>query len=708
MLMPRRLLQLMVASALVSGVLFWQAWYHSGPIVTNDLCASSLGWSLEQCAAGLASHINKSDQWRLQPSLPYTVKLPDFLAGDAPRPVLISHEPGLTWGIYLNHVNKRLQNGEPAPTLPFHWLEWANLLAIHEYIQQPWEKKPTCLDMATGLLKLRFDVMMQKNAKSDLNRDVFGANIGSKVPYKSFCKHLSQADPEQSSISPGFDIFYWDARKESIELKEMYSKAHLVLSTAPIPRQLVVVFLDTGLVLVPFETSKVPPILTEKQWVADYMSSVQLDSVDAFKEVEEMAKLVPSSDQLDWVVSADASKPAELKLDMSLFDATLDIWGTTPECPASPPKHFRETRLVQDGGNHLDWRFFSSYAKNEELRMATIHHMTRAWLTFTRSHGLVLWVAHGLLLGWFWDGLHFPWDLDIDVQMPVADLAQLGLRFNNLLVALPQELFSTYYVDVGLLIRLRVHGNGNNNIDARFIDTNTGFFIDITGLLVTGEVQTELKHKYRVYLLEQYGKVNDGDYTRYVEDEREKVLQTKQNTKPGRVRLVLAEQRAALDSVFLEMNRKMDVVFDRNNHAMALSDLVPLRLTLVEGTYGYVPTNPEVPLDNEYKTGRLNPWFKGHFFSHQLRTWVDSEDRVDVFGDKDDQGHTWEEWQEFMVARPHLLEQVVRTMDTTRSHEKVLVEVPTAVHPPLWPSSHEYLLRWNEKRWDEVVGVFAK
>ncbi len=43
----------------------------------------------------------------------------------------------------------------------------------------------------------------------------------------------------------------------------------------------------------------------------------------------------------------------------------------------------------------------------------------------------------------------------------------------------------TYLLDVNPAIDERDRGNGNNVIDARFIDTTTGLYIDITGLSET-------------------------------------------------------------------------------------------------------------------------------------------------------------------------------------------------------------------------------
>jgi hypothetical protein len=52
---------------------------------------------------------------------------------------------------------------------------------------------------------------------------------------------------------------------------------------------------------------------------------------------------------------------------------------------------------------HYDTRFFHGIVSYEE-RSDTLHHMIRAYLDFFRNNGLETWIAHGTLLGWWWNG----------------------------------------------------------------------------------------------------------------------------------------------------------------------------------------------------------------------------------------------------------------------------------------------------------------
>ena len=54
-------------------------------------------------------------------------------------------------------------------------------------------------------------------------------------------------------------------------------------------------------------------------------------------------------------------------------------------------------------GNHYDSRYhhgIQDYADKKDTQL----HMLRAYLTFFREESLETWLAHGTLLGWWWNG----------------------------------------------------------------------------------------------------------------------------------------------------------------------------------------------------------------------------------------------------------------------------------------------------------------
>ena len=162
-------------------------------------------------------------------------------------------------------------------------------------------------------------------------------------------------------------------------------------------------------------------------------------------------------------------------------------------------KHFYEANgILQFSGKgfHYDAQFFHSgkFEDKPQVRQASIHNLVQTLTYLTQSLGLNGWIAHGNLLAWTYNGLNFPWDDDVDFQMPIRDLHKLAELCNQTLI-MQDPLYGNgrYWLDFGNLIG-RTNGNGMNNIDARLIDVDTGLFIDITGLSYNSEVVADREY----------------------------------------------------------------------------------------------------------------------------------------------------------------------------------------------------------------------
>jgi LicD family len=79
-------------------------------------------------------------------------------------------------------------------------------------------------------------------------------------------------------------------------------------------------------------------------------------------------------------------------------------------------------------------------------------------------------------------------DDDVDMQIDVMSLQTLAEEYNQTVwtaipsTAGPEAQPRDYFLDVNPYWLERVHGDGSNFIDARFVDTRNGLYIDITGL----------------------------------------------------------------------------------------------------------------------------------------------------------------------------------------------------------------------------------
>lgn len=286
-----------------------------------------------------------------------------------------------------------------------------------------------------------------------------------------------------------------------------------------------------------------------------------------------------SSQQLQQTNEKDQSNQPAMSLEESYHENFLE---THTDGVKNSSKYFRE-HTMGSNGFHFDFRFYH-HELTAPQRVIGIHHLFRAWSKFTQDENIISWLAHGTLLGWYWNGLSLPWDSDIDIQVPIAELDRLARKYNNTLIIenfnnnnnnksqkskteqednlgsqneLDNKREGIYLLDITPSYISREKGNGENVIDARFIDTSTGLFIDITGIAHAQDPKTKSM---------RYG--------------------------------------------------------CKNNHFYELDDLFPLRLTLFEGAPTYIPNNYPKILGEEYKNWD-NFVCRPHMFNHELGIWVE-------------------------------------------------------------------------------------
>jgi len=172
------------------------------------------------------------------------------------------------------------------------------------------------------------------------------------------------------------------------------------------------------------------------------------------------------------------------------------------------PKYFREP-----GGSlarsHYDIRYFKDEVPYSEHRVV-LRDLIRSYLTVLHEKGVETWIAHGTLLGWWWNGQIMPWDYDLDVQVTNHTLQWLGYNLNRTEFAYnatsPDDPKTTipkaYLLDINPHHVDITRGDGQNIIDARWIDMDNGAFIDITGVREReadkpGVWSCKNKHRYK-------------------------------------------------------------------------------------------------------------------------------------------------------------------------------------------------------------------
>jgi LicD family len=95
------------------------------------------------------------------------------------------------------------------------------------------------------------------------------------------------------------------------------------------------------------------------------------------------------------------------------------------------------------------------------------------------------WIAHGALLGWYWNQALLPWDTDLDVQISAESMAFLAKSHNmtKYQYRMPdEETPRIYLLDINPHYSILSSQDVANKIDGRWIDTTDGKFINITAV----------------------------------------------------------------------------------------------------------------------------------------------------------------------------------------------------------------------------------
>lgn len=287
--------------------------------------------------------------------------------------------------------------------------------------------------------------------------------------------------------------------------------------------------------------------------------------------------------------------------DQQLMDSMVNHISSEP----NNLKYFQEPKLFKNNGGHFDWRFFRTTKYSDYERINILNCLSKSWLAFANSIGIKTWLAHGTLLGWYWNGLNLPWDNDLDVQVTIDSLKKLARNYNNSMIINLDDSnhFGKYLLDINPNFYRRDKDDGGNLIDGRFIDVETGFYIDITALSFSAD--SKYLSISRKDLIE-FNQMLDPDYMN--QEESKTIVKTEYHKK-------LFNQRADLINQQLIYNCK-------NNHFYKLSDLHPLLLSQFENQLAYVPGNYKNILLREYPKSIYYKIFNDYCYNPWLRLWI--------------------------------------------------------------------------------------
>lgn len=518
------------------------------------------------------------------PAPPVEVQVPQYFADPTvPRPPVQPFDPRLTLWAYLNWARTR-----PTEAVPFHWSDWVDLSAVHKYVYVA--DKPSCDEL--------FALSPEQVGSSEI------------LPVAEYC-HAAPELPAGLRVSQ-FPMLHVRAKAR------LLGRLFLFLG-APAPAKIVFLTNTHGAyhVDVASRANDINHALLSNGVVENALSSDNGATANVVEAYAALLKQPPSEPraklplpafvdlQPDWF-TVDAAREAEKADSGNAMDKAYAASLRGSLLNKDPGKLFNEAKFLRSDkgrllGDHHDWRFFDVITLHSDRQVVALHRLLKNYLHFCRAHGLVTWIAHGLLLLWYWNGMAFPWDADIDVQMPLRDLHRLGRRFNQTLVvesvahdvegdSAKMEFggLGAFFVDVGSSITHRNRGNGKNNIDARFIDVHTGLYVDITGLAVSSQKAPD-----------RYGL--KGTYE--------------------------ADADGGDDAVFAH-NQRARLYNCRNLHFVLLEEISPLVVAGVQNQVSYVPRQFSMALDHEYGVkSMMSRKFKGYYYLDRLRLWA-SQDTV--------------------------------------------------------------------------------
>lgn len=566
-------------------------------------------------------------------------------------------DPRFTLAVYLNELKEKyVESSKQKPwgrtlintspiELPFNWADWIDLTVLNKELKKPPHRRVNC----AGLQKLSHNNPNPKYfcmPPSDFpkeQREALGYNSLSQLPGFIIHNHESHDDrtyndqrvmqakahamthlprPYKVIILNGepngggtyeFDVSSNSKRMIKTNMVDHYVKA-AVKSKAPLDddTQHEVRYMDQYRQLL---STVRPQYLTEEEDVRGMFQSIRApkDSKSSRElhldqSLFEYPKESAVKDQIFYYETK-----ANLK---NLTKTELTYYNSLKECSKyndnNEPTYFKlatiriddDRNRENDWGWHYDWRFFNGALNYErdgwsdkELILRTniiLDRLLRNWYLFAEEKGIVSWLMHGPLLSWYWDGLMFPFDLDIDIQMPIAELTRLTKEYNQtLVVENPSEGYGKYLIDVGTFIHNRGISKNSNHIDARFIDVDSGIYIDITALSKSDAV-------------------TPPEY--------------KDNS------LVNIEKIDATD---------VEIYNDRRKHFYTLPQLSPLRYSMMGGVPLYVPSTISDRLTFEYSKGLKKYEFNNWFFVRRLSLWLQKDviaaafEKKEVFNDKD-------------------------------------------------------------------------
>lgn len=163
-------------------------------------------------------------------------------------------------------------------------------------------------------------------------------------------------------------------------------------------------------------------------------------------------------------------------------------------------KYFKEL----PNKNHIDRRFGKPNLKfTKKFIINNLYFLLKKLSDICKNNDIKLVIAHGTLIGHFFNKKVLPWDDDIDVVL-VGESIQKFIKLDT------KKLSNQYFLlDINPNCINRKINDRKNVIDARLISKQFGFFIDITFLTLNKLMSEKTKKKIVNCKSPHYYDIND-------------------------------------------------------------------------------------------------------------------------------------------------------------------------------------------------------
>lgn len=557
---------------------------------------------------------------------------------------LLYYEPRFTLAVYLDELRHQFETQNPKNLmdkdnlieLPFAWSDWVDLTALNEELSKPvdqryncdWlqrfsNKRPKFSDYCVDLVNLTDDELKQMGfTREQLPGYVVKKSPMNKATHKPVMMQgksfllthqenpfsmifLTPNGTYEAQISPkrerlvDSDLFERFLMRRGIDANHLDENLRISFN----PQE------EFGKLLSTIQPRPLDPDddihgvnkITKNKSDTTITREINLDpSYFHYSQADIDRQIIEFEERLGQIDQKRGENKLESNTDLTPRE--LNYYQSLKYCnlfsAKDEPTYYklatlRRSKLNLDTGWHYEWRFFNgamkflkddswTYPQLEVREQIILDRLLRNWFKFTEAKGIVSWIAHGPLLAWFWNGLMFPYDIDIDLQMPSSELARLALNYNMTIVVEDlNEGYGKYLIDCSTFLHHRNIPGRDNYIDARFIDIDTGSYIDITGVGMNDE-----KPPYRFH--------------EYVDDRKSKDL-------------------------------PVELYMDRRKHWTTYESINPLRYSMLGGTPVLVPNDIMTMLTYEYRKGVSSYYFQGYYYVPAVRLWIEESQLLPAF-----------------------------------------------------------------------------